>query len=235
MSYDFSVNELHKVETIRIGREQNPIIIVDDVLAKPNALVDFAAAEAAFRQPGNYYPGLRGEPLPKPYVAALLRAFNPLIGETFGAPVDGSLQANFYFGLATVPPTELTMLQRLPHFDTTNLNQIAVLHYLCDTLHGGTIFVRHRETGFESIDEARKARYFELLKHDIDANGPPPAQYVSSKDRLFEQTACFEAKFNRMLIYRSRMLHSGNVNPASNLSSDPRRGRLTANLFLAYG
>lgn len=33
------------------------------------------------------------------------------------------------------------------------------------------------------------------------------------------------------LIYRSRMLHAGSVDPACGLPDDPRTGRLTANAF----
>ena len=233
MSYDFAVNPQAKAETVFVGREQQPVIVIDDAFAEPASLIEFAVHEAIFAPPSNYYPGLRGEPLPKPYIASLLRAFNARIGKTFGVAIGGALNANFYFGLATVPPVNLSLLQRLPHFDTTNGSQIAALHYLCDGSHGGTAFFRHRATGFESIDEARKPLYFETLKRETGLH-PPPARYMAGDDPLYERTGGFDAKFNRLLLYRSRILHSGSVNPA-NLSSDPRKGRLTANLFLAYG
>lgn len=233
MSYDFAINGEAKAETIRIGCEQQPVVVIEDALANPASLVEFAARDAKFAPSGNYYPGLRGEPLPRPYIAALLRAFNPLIGETFGIATGGALNGNFNFGLATVPAANLSLLQRLPHFDTTNGNQIAALHYLCEASHGGTAFFRHRATGFESIDEARRAEYFETLKREV-ASQPPPARYMASDDSLYEQIARFDAKFNRVLLYRSRLLHSGSVNP-DGLSTDPHKGRLTANLFLAYG
>jgi hypothetical protein len=57
---------------------------------------------------------------------------------------------------------------------------------------------------------------------------------MSGDDDLYQEVARVEAKFNRMLIYRSRVLHSANVNIAKGLSSDPRIGRLTANTFLTY-
>lgn len=41
-----------------------------------------------------------------------------------------------------------------------------------------------------------------------------------------------DAAFDRLLVYRSRQLHSGLV--AGSGSADPRDGRLTANIFLTY-
>jgi hypothetical protein len=234
MSYNFAVNRDAKIETILVGREQQPVIVIEDALADPASLVEFAARENRFGVPRNHYPGLRGETLPKPYVAGLLRTFGPALGKTFDVVIEGTISVNFYFGLATLPPARLSLLQRLPHFDTVNGNQIATLLYLCEPFHGGTSFFRHRATGFESIDAARKSHYFETLKREVEVH-PPPARYAAGDDDLFEQIAGFEAKFNRMLVYRSSALHSGSIASETNFSADPRRGRLTANLFLICG
>ena len=155
----------------------------------------------------------------------------PLMHDVFRLPVDGPLKANCSFSIATLPPERLNLFQRLPHFDTVDERQLAVLHYLCDGSHGGTSFYRHRETGYESISQERLAHYLELLKKDIDSNGPPPADYMSGNDARFEQIASFEAQFDRVLIYRSQVLHSGSVRASAGLSTDPRSGRLTANAF----
>ena len=85
-----------------------------------------------------------------------------------------------------------------------------------------------------SISEARQKTYFDRLNQELASQGPPPARYMSGDDNLFEEIARVDAKFNRMIVYRSRVLHSGSVNPQSGLSRDPRAGRLTANVFLAY-
>ena len=234
MASGFALNDQRRVEALHIGAEHEPVIVIDDLLATPEALMEYVAHAVRFGQPGNYYPGLRGEPMPKPYAAHLIRGLSPLIGETFGVPVGGAISANFYFGLATIKPDALAPLQRLPHFDTDNPNQIALLHYLCDASHGGTAFFRHRATGYERIDASRKEPYFARLREEV-ANTPPPARYPAGDDALFAQTAPFEARFNRVLIYRSALLHSGTISPTANLSADPQAGRLTANLFLAFG
>jgi hypothetical protein len=234
MASDFDLNAERSVDTRRVGREGHPVVVIDDLLRSPGVLLDYVMGAVTFRPPGNHYPGLRGEPMPKAYAASLIRGLNPLIEETFGVAVDGKIGANFYFGLATLPPPALSPLQRLPHFDTTNPNQIALLHYLCDGSHGGTAFFRHRATGYEAITEDRKDSYFAQLRSEI-AHAPRPARYMAGDDDVFEEIAAFEARYNRLLLYRSAAIHSGRIGPNANFSADPRLGRLTANLFLAFG
>jgi hypothetical protein len=234
MALDFGLNEKRVTDTTLVGHEHQPVIVIDDVLREPSALLEYVMHAVRFAPPGNHYPGLRGEPMPKAYAANLIRGLGPLIGDTFGVDPAGKIGANFYFGLATVRPDALSALQRLPHFDTTNPNQIALLHYLCDGEHGGTAFFRHRGTGFERILEDRKDAYFSKLRGEM-AEGQRPARYMGGDDPLFEEVAAFEARYNRLLIYRSAALHSGRIGPKANFSPDPRMGRLTANLFLAFG
>ena len=232
MSDGFGANAARKMETLQVGREQTPVIVIDDFLAGISDLVDFAASAAQFRAPNNWYPGLRAAPLPQPYVIAAIQALHLVVGEAFDLPTDGQVDANAYFGLATLAPEALSPLQRVPHFDTANPRQVALLHYLCDAKHGGTSFYRHRATGYENISEDRQRAYYDCLQKELKE--PRPPRYVSGDDDLFEEVARFEARPNRMLIYRSRALHSANVNVEAGLSSNPRAGRLTANIFLAY-
>jgi hypothetical protein len=234
MTGEFRVNGRRAVRTLRIGREASTVIVVDDYLAEPRALVDFAASQARFGMPKNWYPGLRAEPLPQAYVIETLRSLHRVIGETFGLPVEGSVHTNTYFGLATIAPADLSPLQRFPHFDTPNPRQIALLHYLCDASHGGTAFFRHRATGFETMSDERVRPYFDRLDLELRERGPRPARYTSGDDDMFEEIGRIDATFNRLIVYRSCVLHSADVNAALGLSPDPRAGRLTANTFITY-
>ncbi len=60
------------------------------------------------------------------------------------------------------------------------------------------------------------------------------AGYIVGDTEHYEQTATVEARFDRMLVYRSRLLHFGRIDSETTLSSDPRRGWLTANVFVNY-
>jgi hypothetical protein len=210
-------------------------VVVDNLLSDAKALVgliaetaEFAATEAA----GNFYPGMRA-PAPAGYVKALSAALGPVVGQAFPELAGRSARSSSCLSLVTFRPEELNLAQRIPHFDAVDGGQIAVLHYLCDGFHGGTAFYRHRSTGFETITPERRQSYIATLGPELE-RAPPPQAYVTGDTPLFEQIGAVEARFDRALIYRSRLLHSGDITPSCNLSPDPRLGRLTANSFLIF-
>jgi hypothetical protein len=222
------------IQAYAVGREREPVLVIDGVLADPDALVE-AAAQASFsplKPGGNFYPGRRA-PAPKTYAQALYAALRPVIGPAFGVPVEGRVKMTCALSLATLKPVDLVLAQRLPHFDTADGGQIAVLHYLCGGDQGGTAFYRHRSTGFETITPDRTAPYVAALEAEIAA-APPPQAYVSGDTPLFEQIGRVEARMNRIAVYRSRLLHAGEMGSGCRFSDNPRHGRLTANSFLFF-
>src|SRR4029453_18430574 len=118
-TFDFGVNPGSTARTLRIGREQHAVVVIDDVLRNPQSLVEFAATRGEFRrleQDGNFYPGVRA-PVPQPYLASLYRAIQPLMHEIFGFPLSGPIKADCSLSLTTLPADRLNALQRLAHFD----------------------------------------------------------------------------------------------------------------------
>jgi hypothetical protein len=219
-----------RVEVTAVGRELEPVLVIDDVAADAGRLVDAATAsrfDPAYG-PGGGYPGLRA-PAPLDYVETVVRWLAGPIGDAFGLGRIRPRRAECNFSLVTLPPDALVPAQRAPHIDTTDGAQFAILHYLCDARFGGTAFFRHRATGFEAITPERLAAY-DAVRADEDTGGG----YVAADDRWFEQTGAVNASFNRLVVYRSRLLHSGVIASPALLSADPRRGRLTANIFATF-
>ncbi len=219
----------------RLGDEGEPLLILDDVVADPAGLVDIASEDASFGEAAtgeNFYPG-RLAPAPLAYVNGLGRALDPLIRQGFGLNDVALGRATCNFSLATLAPEALNLAQRNPHVDTVDPLQFAILHYLCDPRLGGTAFYRHRATGFEFLTPERLQAYQSVLDAELRRDPPPPA-YIDGDTRQFTRTRLVEAAFNRVIVYRSRTLHSGHIPDPTALSADPRRGRLTANIFLTY-
>lgn len=212
-----------------LGREAEPLLVIDNILADPQKLVEEAARSSfapAFGAAGGY-PGLRA-PAPLDYVETIARALFPQIVEAFGLPSARLARAECNFSLVTQPPSALVASQREPHVDTADPLQFAILHYLCGPEHGGTAFYRHRATGFETLTPDRIAPY-----RDVRASEPsPPPGYPARESHAFEQIGGIDAAFDRIAIYRSRLLHSGLIPDPARLSNDPCTGRLTANIFL---
>jgi hypothetical protein len=224
-----------RVEVMRIGREGHPVLILDGLLTGAESLVDFAADTAVLAPvtaAANFYPGVRA-PAPPGYVPALITALRPYLAETFGAPAAGKAHVSCALSMAVLPADQASLAQRLPHFDTTAKTQLAILHYLCGPEHGGTAFYRHRATGFEAIDAERGPAYLAILRKEAAAEPEVGDGYIAGSNALYEQTAVIAPAFNRVVVYASNLLHAG-VLPDRPVSLDPRRGRLTANIFFRF-
>jgi len=213
-----------------IGNELSPVVVIDDMWARPHELVDLAANRTDFSVRSLYYPGVRTS-APAEYARAVTGQITDLILETFG--LRGSLAiTDSTFSMVVTPASDLVAFQRVPHFDSPDPNRIAVLHYLCGPEKGGTSFYRHRTSGIESVTESNRDRYIKLVNSEVKLNGMPPARFIDEDTVMFQRIAKYHCAFNRALIYRGNLLHSVSTPPAFVPNSDPRAGRLTVNTFL---
>jgi len=232
-SYDFSLRPSLALSLERIGLEREPVLLVEGAMNRAGALVEYAATEVTFEPvwgPSGGYPGLRA-PAPLDYVESVVRALDPSIRRAFGLERVKLARAECSFSLVTLPPERLAPLQRIPHVDTTDPLQFALLHYLCDACHGGTAFYRHRATGFETLTTERQLAYEAVRSNELCET---VSAYIDGDSPHYERIAAFDAAFDRILVYRSRTFHSGRIAAGQALSADPRRGRLTANIFVNY-
>ncbi|CAN5278854.1 hypothetical protein BH10PSE4_BH10PSE4_10190 [soil metagenome] len=223
-----------RVDILRVGAEGQPVLVIDGLLTGAESLVDFTAEQAILAPvtaAANFYPGVRA-PAPAGYVQALVTALRPRLTQVFGAPPGGRAHVTSALSMAVLPADQANLPQRLPHIDTTDPHQLAILHYLCAPPHGGTAFYRHRATGFEAVGPDRGKTYFAALRQEIET-ASVPAGYIAGSNALFEQTAILEPAFNRVIVYPSRLLHAG-VLPDHPASHDPRTGRLTVNSFFRF-
>ncbi|MDR3527576.1 MAG: DUF6445 family protein [Rhizomicrobium sp.] len=217
-----------------IGSEGAAVVVIDDFIEDPDALVDFAASHPFQPVTQNLYPGVRAR-APEAYARGVVSRIEGMVRQTYGLSDSPLIGVQCDFSLVTTSLDKLQLLQALPHFDTTNLNQFAVLHYLCPAERGGTSFYRHRSTGFESVSGDRHDAYLAKLGAELKASGPPERAYIDGDTALFERIAKVDAAFNRLVIYRSACLHSGNIRRDFGFEQDVRKGRLTVNMFLLFG
>lgn len=218
-----------------LGEEQRPLVVVEDFALDPEALLAYAESGAPLRATqGDFYPGIR-KPAPPEYADDLRGRFGEVLRERFAMPRHAAPRVIFCaLSITTTEPHRLRPIQRVPHFDTSAANQLAIVHYLCGPEHGGTSFYRHRGTGFETISQQRIREYSTLLKREVTRKFAPPAKYMDGDDPLFMRIARFEARFNRALIYPSNVLHSGDIRRVSLPEESPRAARLTVNSFVRF-
>lgn len=219
-----------KVRIERIGREGEPLVIIDNFTGQPERLRAMGAA-AQYYPAGVDYPGRRA-PADPSYLDIRRDLMMQIVGQVFGCARSIRCEVAA-FSIVSVAPEDLSPRQRIPHHDHSDAGRIAIMHYLAGPESGGTAFYRHCRTGFEAITPEREAAYAAALEEDEVEYGPPPAGYPSESER-FEKIAEVEARADRLALYRGRQLHSGIIPDAGALSEDPRAGRLTVNMFL-YG
>jgi len=223
------------IQVYEVGREGGRVVVIDDFLADPDALIAQAAALAPFPDMReNYYPGLRRRVTPDEgifaYVDTTCQAVAPVMREIFGVNRFRITEAGF--SLVTRPPSELHDSQRVPHNDSFSLDDFAVLHYLNRGDMGGTGFYRHRRSGYELVDAGRSPSWQAGLDADLAAYGPPAPAYFNETTPVWEKIGEVGWRFNRLLIYPGALFHSGLIPDDFAFSPDPLHGRLTGNIFL---
>ncbi|GAA4763486.1 hypothetical protein GCM10023219_04850 [Stakelama sediminis] len=216
-----------------VGVEGEQIIVIDDALQHPDELIRFATTQRFDETLNGLYPGPRA-PLPLDYAEAVVARATPLIAQSWKLGPIRPAHVDCVYSIVTKAPKQLLPMQRHPHIDTSSPWHFAVLHFLCDAHFGGTAFFRHRTTGFETITPDREAIWNAALEKEKPRRAALPVRYIADDDPDFERIATVGARRNRMLIYRSNLLHSGVIPTDMPLVADPLRGRLTANIFIGY-
>ncbi len=230
----YRLNPQAKVQWLELGHSRTRALLIDDALTDLSQIRQDAAAALFRPDPASYYPGVRAA-LPLAYARALLEALYPFLLRLVQPPPEYRLvPQQWYLSLLTTPADQLQPLQRLPHFDKADPFHLAILHYLADGPHGGTGFFRHDASGLESIAATQQTPYFQQLQQQLDAQGGPAPGYPGEASAHFTLYQPLAYQPNRLLIYPGHLLHSALVEPALDLSADPRTGRLTANLFVQF-
>jgi hypothetical protein len=219
-----------RIQKLRIGRDEAPLIVVDNLVANADELVELAASKT-FGDVASYYPGVRAK-VPLTYQHFMIERLREMLADTF--ELAGALRFTAcHFSLVTTPGEKLTHMQRIPHVDSVFMNELAFIHYLFKRDLGGTAFYRHRATGFEYVNQERKAGYMQHVEAERIGPDSPPPEYINGDTPLYELLNRQEGAFNRLLVYRRTSLHSGALAKDFVPDLDPRTGRLSINGFLA--
>jgi hypothetical protein len=224
-----------KPQLLRFGNSQSPVVVIDEFSGDSEAVAALADALAPFPPTkGNFFPGVRrhvteADVEAYAYLYEACRAAAPFVGGAFGA--QGFALTEGSFSIVTVRPDELLPTQRRPHWDSPEQNIFAMLHYLRVPAGSGTAFYRHRTTGVERVTSAN-LNWVASIARAESMKLPADSGYMHGSDDFYEQIGAVEAVPDRMVIYHGSLLHSGIIPPDMSFSSDPQKGRLTANFFL---
>ncbi|MDP4604545.1 MAG: DUF6445 family protein, partial [Erythrobacter sp.] len=125
----------------RLGREGEPLVIIDNFTGQPERLRAMGLA-AQYHPAGVYYPGHRALADPS-YLDLRRDLMMQIMARVFG--LGRSIHCEIAaFSLVTLPPESLSPRQRIPHHDHSDAGRVAIMHYLGGPETGGSAFYRHR-------------------------------------------------------------------------------------------
>lgn len=217
---------------VEVFEDRCTCLVVDDALRDPDQLVRYAAAHRdAFRPAATAYPGVT---LAAPAdVANDLAAYFALqVRRRFDAR--RLVNLNCLLSMVTLSPAALQPAQWLCHSDVLTLDpqlsiQASVLYLFKDASLGGTSFYSSTHSPQETarmFDEAVQLSPAAFTQRYAITPG-----YMLGSNAYFRQVGSIAARWNRIIFYDGRVLHSGDIAAPEKLSSDPLTGRLTLNGF----
>ena len=208
-------------------------VVLDDALEDPQALVDLSVKHRDAFTPaaGNAFPGIE---LPLP--ASVVERFGECFAQHARSAVGARrvLSATGRLSMVTLPPAQLSPLQRMCHRDRLAASAdecvgAGVLYLFHDIGLGGTSFFRPRAPAHET--NVRMQRWSSADNAQFTQDTGWPAAYMIRSNQHFERTAVVPAQWNRLIFYDGSLFHTSHVERPEWLSDDPTRGRLTVNLF----
>jgi len=220
-----------------------PVVVVDNVYANPHSVYALASQLTFHHRNGNY-PGHMAS------ISLSLEPLKKLIIETCATELGHLLGPNRYyrdhvFAIIDDDPNSLNPRQRQPHYD--DFCDAAGVIYLTkpEFCAGGTSFWRHRRTGLvripdsledewaaEAIIATRSSTIESLIRNCLDEAMPDPGQgFPSKQTKWWKPELLVPMKWNRLVIYDSRLFHTPDVPRKFGSTHDDQR--LTQNLYFS--
>ncbi len=229
----YQLSEDANIECFRVGNEQQELLLVDNFLKGASALKEYAIQQNNFARADSFYPGLRMQ-VPQAYTFAIVKHLGFFMEQFFHLEVRKIKNAVSKFSIVTDSPDDLSLLQRIPHFDSPSRKGLAVVHYLQSIPSMGTSLYRHNSTNFEYVDDERYSSYMAKIEERYPTKDAYPEGYINGSTDQFEEIASVEAIFNRLVMYRGTSLHSGQIGKDYNFDPSPATGRLTLTSFFEF-
>ncbi len=235
---DIRINPDPQINVIELSQSQR-CVVIDNFLVEPDKLVAHAQDHASdFVFPERAYPG--GV---LPLSSGFLQPMQAFIKRTMVSyfPVRrGGMSFSSQLCLTTLQPRDFTWIQRLCHTDpgmkSGKSNYAAILYLFNNPALGGTAFFNWKDEGYWREMTARQQQDphagLEELESKFQLFRDPPC-YMSDSNEAAEKLGAVSARFNRCIFYSGGIPHGACVDQPELLTSNPRSGRLTLNVFIA--
>ncbi|MDB3898205.1 DUF6445 family protein [Gammaproteobacteria bacterium] len=223
---EFIQNQAMNVEKIPNRDPEISVYVVDDFLANPELLAEYAKNKAYFGKVGDdrtAYPGIRDR-MPSSYEHTMEKAVELVYG------IRNPQIHRCMISLTTLQPTQLSAAQKMPHVDAFGDDQYASVHYLCGEPHGGTAIYRYRPRNLVRIRHDDRSVMDEMIEN-VRNHPEEHSGYLNESTSLFKQELVIKARWNRLILYPANLLHCALLSSPRSLDSDVSNGRLSVASF----
>ena len=228
------INTQSVVNVLNIGDENTPVIYIDDFLLNIDLLKKYAVEKAHFvRESNSSYPGLRAT-FPQEFLDVISPLIVRPIRQIFQIPENyQEFIARSDYSIITTPAETCRPAQKIPHADSSRIGDFAILFYINDGDFGGTSFYRQKATGIELLTNKNEQRYWQVVNNFIKDYEDNEISFINGSDSHYERIGGIAYKPNRLVIYPTFLLHSGDLTDSC-INNKPQTGRLTANVMMFF-
>ena len=229
---NYTIHPASTVQKLTIGREQAPLLVIDNLISDAESLVELAATKI-FGDVVTYYPGIRAK-VPLTYQQFILEQFGPMFAEYFGlCGSQAAIHALPFFArddAAGEAGATCSVFRTPIRSSAASWRSSTICSRRISGARPSTVIGRRasksstKPAAWNTWPAAMKQRT------DLTHRRLPTSTAIRP---LYEEVCRQQGVFNRMLVYRRNSLHSACLAADFVPDANPRTGRLSVNGFLA--
>ena len=142
-----------------------------------------------------------------------------------------------FFGNVALDTSRLAVYHEMPHIDSTEPGFAAVFGLVGNSSFekSGTILVKASADSYDNLsiiqEDALQREWMEKCKEQDGGQSGSRSYMGTNENRFCKGILMAPVRSNRITIYYNNRLHSAFIPDAVPLNHDPRKGRLTMNMF----
>ncbi len=220
------LNQAISIAKVQHDDPEIEVFVIDDFLADPVSLLDYAKNKAYFGKVGDdrtAYPGIRDR-LPRPYERAMEKVIELVY--SVADPLFASLH-DVVDDIAPIPTHRGAKDSPCRCFRRPTICRRPLSLRSASRWHSLYRFKPENTVRLRSENR----HVIEAMLRGVRDYPHEYAGYIIGNTSLFKQEVLIEAKFNRLILYPSNLLHCAQLSVPDSLVNDIGRGRLSIASF----
>lgn len=199
------INPHFKAYVKHIGKEKVPLLLIEDIFAKPDLVREYAFSRE-FPSSQAYYPG-RHQPLTDDGQG--LNKFLSFMAKVISHATNIKIEPGWItsdFSIITTPEDQLLSTQGQPHIDGTPM--LGVI-YLNPQPMGGTVFFNNNDTNSMVVLTAEQKQHYQKISTTADSQ--VDKKYIIDSTQAWSVVERIPGTYNKLVMWPGHVFHSVEV------------------------